>query len=121
VYFLQIFILFLNSEGARQQLEGMRNDKRYRSAVLITSTWRGWHLRRRWPALRRTLELQLVRPANNASKNANNGRADLIFCYLDNYYVFNHFQLELVPIRDLDPSPLLELLRRTVQINVIKK
>jgi hypothetical protein len=57
----------------------MRNDKRYRSAVLITSTWRGWHLRRRWPALRRTLELQLVRPANNASKNANNGRADFFF------------------------------------------
>ncbi|XP_065342455.1 unconventional myosin-IXb isoform X1 [Cloeon dipterum] len=54
------------SEGARQQLEEMRNSKRHDSAVLIQSTWRGWHLRRRWPALRRTLEMQL---ANCATKN----------------------------------------------------
>jgi len=26
--------------------------------VLIQATWRGWRLRRRWPALRRSLELQ---------------------------------------------------------------
>ncbi|XP_059474845.1 unconventional myosin-IXa isoform X2 [Neocloeon triangulifer] len=63
------------SEGARQQLEEMRNSKRHKSAVLIQCTWRGWHLRRRWPTLRRTLELQLVRPSNNASKNAANAAA----------------------------------------------
>lgn len=59
------------SEGARQQLEGMRSDRRHRAAVLIQSTWRGWHLRRRWPALRRTLELQLVRPATATLGNTN--------------------------------------------------
>ncbi|XP_046994484.1 myosin-I heavy chain [Schistocerca americana] len=47
------------SEGARQQLESLRSETRHRAAVLIQSTWRGWRLRRRWPALRRSLELQL--------------------------------------------------------------
>ncbi|XP_069688106.1 myosin-I heavy chain isoform X2 [Periplaneta americana] len=46
------------SEGARQQLETLRSGTRHRAAVLIQATWRGWRLRRRWPALRRSLELQ---------------------------------------------------------------
>jgi len=47
-----------HSEGARQQLETLRSGTRHRAAVLIQATWRGWRLRRRWPALRRSLELQ---------------------------------------------------------------
>nr|CAD7588191.1 unnamed protein product [Timema genevievae] len=46
------------SEGARQQLEMLRAATRHQGAVLIQSTWRGWRVRRRWPALRRSLELQ---------------------------------------------------------------
>ncbi|XP_063215940.1 unconventional myosin-IXAa isoform X2 [Bacillus rossius redtenbacheri] len=45
------------SEGARQQLEFLRAGKRHKAAQLIQSTWRGWHVRRRWPTLRRGLEL----------------------------------------------------------------
>ena len=46
------------SEGARQQLETLRSGTRHRAAVLIQATWRGWRLRKRWPTLRRSLELQ---------------------------------------------------------------
>ncbi|PNF36413.1 hypothetical protein B7P43_G16544, partial [Cryptotermes secundus] len=46
------------SEGARQQLETLRSGTRHRAAILIQATWRGWRLRRRWPTLRRSLELQ---------------------------------------------------------------
>lgn len=67
--------IFTHSEGARQQLESMRGDRRHRAAVLIQATWRGWHLRRRWPALRRTLELQLVRPATATLGNSNSKTA----------------------------------------------
>lgn len=41
------------SEGIRQQLEKMRTDTRQRSATLIQSTWRGWHLRKRFATLRK--------------------------------------------------------------------
>ncbi|KAK6632528.1 hypothetical protein RUM43_013296 [Polyplax serrata] len=47
------------SEGARQQLEHLRTTTRHRSAIIIQSNWRGWYSRRRWPALRRSLTLQL--------------------------------------------------------------
>nr|CAD7393173.1 unnamed protein product [Timema cristinae] len=53
------------SEGARQQLEMLRATTRHQGAVLIQSTWRGWRVRRRWPALRRSLELQQA--ANNTT------------------------------------------------------
>nr|CAD7570524.1 unnamed protein product [Timema californicum] len=53
------------SEGARQQLEMLRAATRHQGAVLIQSTWRGWRVRRRWPALRRSLELQQA--ANNTA------------------------------------------------------
>ncbi|XP_054287258.1 unconventional myosin-IXb-like [Macrosteles quadrilineatus] len=45
------------SEGVRQQLECLRWETRHRAAVLIQATWRGWRLRRRWPTLKRNLEL----------------------------------------------------------------
>ncbi|XP_077297519.1 unconventional myosin-IXb-like dachs [Arctopsyche grandis] len=41
------------SEGIRQQLEKMRTDTRQRSATIIQSTWRGWHLRKRFATLRK--------------------------------------------------------------------
>ncbi|XP_039284577.1 unconventional myosin-IXa [Nilaparvata lugens] len=44
------------SEGVRQQLERLRWEMRHRAAVLIQSTWRGWHMRSRWPLIRRNLE-----------------------------------------------------------------
>lgn len=60
-------VVFLDlSEGARQQLESLRADTRHRAAVSIQSTWRGWHLRRRWPTVKRQLELH-SRRANAAS------------------------------------------------------
>lgn len=45
------------SEGVRQQLECLRWETRHHAAVLIQSTWRGWRSRRRWPTLKRNLEL----------------------------------------------------------------
>lgn len=48
----------LYSEGARQQLETLRTNKRHNAAARIQATWRGWSSRRRWPALRRSLTLQ---------------------------------------------------------------
>lgn len=54
------------SEGARQQLEMLRIEMRHRAATLLQAVWRGWHFRRRWPTLKRNLELRLrtrpVRP-----------------------------------------------------------
>ncbi|CAL4058834.1 unnamed protein product [Meganyctiphanes norvegica] len=46
------------SEGARQQLEMFRIETRHRAATLIQAVWRGWHIRRRWPTLKRNLELR---------------------------------------------------------------
>ena len=46
------------SEGARQQLEMMRIETRHGAATLIQAVWRGWHLRRRWPTLKRNLVLR---------------------------------------------------------------
>lgn len=57
-FFLKLSIHFLFSEGARQQLENLRTNTRHRAALTIQSTWRGWRLRRRWPTLKRNLELQ---------------------------------------------------------------
>lgn len=39
------------SEGARQQLELLRNAKRAYAAVIIQAAWRGWNQRKRWPIL----------------------------------------------------------------------
>ncbi|XP_063858660.1 unconventional myosin-IXb-like isoform X1 [Scylla paramamosain] len=46
------------SEGARQQLEMLRIEMRHRAATLLQAVWRGWHFRRRWPTLKRNLELR---------------------------------------------------------------
>ena len=43
------------SEGARQQLDGMRSGRRNAAALLIQCVWRGVQCRRRWPALKRNL------------------------------------------------------------------
>jgi dachs protein len=60
------------SEGARQQLEALRAETRHNAAVSIQSTWRGWHFRRRWPTVKRQLELRMGRNANNSSMSVNN-------------------------------------------------
>lgn len=39
------------SEGARQQLELLRNAKRNYAAVIIQAAWRGWSQRKRWPIM----------------------------------------------------------------------
>ncbi|XP_037069568.1 myosin-I heavy chain-like [Pollicipes pollicipes] len=44
------------TEGARQQLEQLREQIRRRAAVLVQSAWRGWRVRRRWPQMRRNME-----------------------------------------------------------------
>lgn len=31
---------------------------RHRAATLLQAVWRGWHFRRRWPTLKRNLELR---------------------------------------------------------------
>ncbi|CAH1155682.1 unnamed protein product [Phaedon cochleariae] len=41
------------SEGIRQHLEKLRSDTRQKAAILIQSTWRGWHCRYRWATLRK--------------------------------------------------------------------
>ncbi|TGZ49775.1 Myosin-VIIa [Temnothorax longispinosus] len=43
------------SEGIRQQLENLRAETRRKAATAIQSTWRGWHVRKRWPLRRTTL------------------------------------------------------------------
>lgn len=60
------------SEGARQQLEALRAETRHNAAVAIQSTWRGWHFRRRWPTVKRQLELRMGRNTNNSSLSVNN-------------------------------------------------
>lgn len=94
------------SEGARQQLEALRAETRHKAAVAIQSTWRGWHFRRRWPTVKRQLELRMGRNANNSSMSINNaaslqnhqvaggashvnlnrGKSLHIFCYLINLF-----------------------------------
>lgn len=46
------------SEGIRQHLEKLRSDTRQKAAILIQSTWRGWHCRYRWTTLRREKEIK---------------------------------------------------------------
>ena len=50
----------------------MRAETRHNAAVSIQSTWRGWHFRRRWPTVKRQLELRMGRNANNSSMSVNN-------------------------------------------------
>ncbi len=69
-------VFFDLSEGARQQLESLRADTRHRAAVSIQSTWRGWHLRRRWPTVKRQLELHSRRA--NAASAVSSGSAGTI-------------------------------------------
>ncbi|KAG8276288.1 Myosin [Homalodisca vitripennis] len=57
------------SEGVRQQLESVRWETRHVAAVLIQSTWRGWRLRRRWPTLKRNLELHQASNGNSVGVN----------------------------------------------------
>jgi dachs protein len=58
------------SEGARQQLEMLRSERRIISASLIQATWRGWNLRRRWPLIKQSLIAQNVGIRNNNVLNA---------------------------------------------------
>lgn len=47
------------SEGARQQLELLRVERRHNASVLIQAVWRGWHFRRcHWLTLKRNLQIQ---------------------------------------------------------------
>lgn len=48
------------SEGIRQQLEKLRNDKRQKSATIIQSVWRGWKSRYRWSILKREKEMHMA-------------------------------------------------------------
>ncbi|XP_054159659.1 uncharacterized protein LOC128957868 [Oppia nitens] len=59
------------SEGARQQLEMLRNERRMMSAVLIQSTWKGWNFRRRWPLIRQSLLMQNVSSKVTANTTVN--------------------------------------------------
>lgn len=43
------------SESARQQLEIARNGRRNQAATQIQSIWRGYHLRQKWPFIKREL------------------------------------------------------------------
>ncbi|XP_071057490.1 myosin-VIIa isoform X2 [Onthophagus taurus] len=47
------------SEGIRQQLETLRNEKRQKSATIIQSVWRGWKSRYRWSIIKRDKVLQI--------------------------------------------------------------
>jgi dachs protein len=57
------------SEGARQQLEMLRNERRVVSALLIQCTWKGWNVRRRWPLIKESLLAQHLAHKNNALLN----------------------------------------------------
>jgi dachs len=62
------------SEGARQQLEMLRSERRNISASLIQAMWRGWNLRRRWPLIKQNLIAQnfLIKSNHTISTNATN-------------------------------------------------
>lgn len=53
--FIKLCIFLFDSEGIRQNLELLRNETRFRAAVIIQSIWRGWHARKKWPSLKCTL------------------------------------------------------------------
>jgi len=57
------------SEGARQQLEMLRSERRILSACLIQATWRGWNLRRRWPLIKQSLIAQNLGIRNTVALN----------------------------------------------------
>lgn len=57
------------SEGARQQLEMLRSERRILSASLIQAMWRGWNLRRRWPLIKQSLIAQNVGTRNTIVLN----------------------------------------------------
>lgn len=45
------------SEGARQQLEIVRNERRISAATLLQSTWRAYTVRQKWPLIKQNLLL----------------------------------------------------------------
>lgn len=58
------------SEGARQQLERLRSEKRTFAATLIQATWRGYFVRRCWPAMKQNLIIKnLALKSNSAPIN----------------------------------------------------
>ena len=48
------------SEGTRQHLEDLRNEKRNQAATTAQRIWRGYTVKKKWPNLRRNLQAQLV-------------------------------------------------------------
>ena len=48
------------TEGTRQHLEMLRTEKRRDSVTRIQAVWRGYMTRKRWPALRRSLQVYTV-------------------------------------------------------------
>ncbi|KAK9736482.1 Myosin head (motor domain) [Popillia japonica] len=56
------------SEGIRQQLEKLRNDKRQKSATTIQSVWRGWKSRYRWSILKREKEMHITNTQTTHSR-----------------------------------------------------
>ncbi|CAH1367105.1 unconventional myosin-Ia isoform X2 [Tenebrio molitor] len=63
------------SEGIRQHLEKLRADTRQKAATLIQSTWRGWHCRYRWAALRREKEHKTAATSNGLANRTPIGGA----------------------------------------------
>lgn len=56
------------SEGARQHLERLRTERRVASLVRIQSRWRGYYARKKWPALKSSLQSSLS--AHRTSKTS---------------------------------------------------
>ena len=54
------------SEGSRQLLERLRTEKRNYYARLVQAVWRGRMARRRWPNLRRSLQVSAPRSAKTS-------------------------------------------------------
>lgn len=75
--------LYINSEGLRQELEAVRWETLHRAAVTIQSVWRGYHCRKRWPALKRTLQA-VHHPSITKGMKVNSKQIIIKYVLLDN-------------------------------------
>lgn len=58
------------SEGARQQLELLRNANREYAAVIIQTAWKGWNERKKWPLIKTVLQARKY-PSKFGSTHSN--------------------------------------------------
>lgn len=94
------------SEGARQQLELLRNAKREYAAIVIQTTWRGWNERKKWPSIKNCLLTKAHSPRMTTNHQPNGHSMIMQSDHLDTSYVHHHHSQHHLNTIHNEPSSL---------------